>query len=589
MEVTTTLLRCTRSADVGAHSRRDWKTILCAGLLASAFLPGNAGAAEQPSDAPGDRPPATIPAAPMGWNSWNSFADTVNSQVIMRQAQTMVSNGMKAAGYEYVNIDEGWWKGKRNAEGHIIVDPAQWPALKPGQKPGDMANIAAYIHSLGLKAGIYTDSGESGCGYFGPDVGPKREHTGSEGNYDGDFLQFAGWGFDYVKVDWCGGYNEKLSGPVQYAQIERAIRKAEAATGHRLYLSICEWGSQKPWTWAAGVGGAVSTIWRTGGDIVAPVVEAEQDEKHLKRVVTLKQIFDSYDAGIHPGGQHTGYYNDLDMMVMGMRGMTENLDRIHMGLWAISSAPLLVGSDLTRLKPASLALLINPDLLAIHGDALGLQAVKIAEPQPGLQIWAKPLAGSGRRAVALLNRTKEPARIAFDWTKFGLAAAPGAVRDAIADKDLGTQSVPYGVTVPAEDLVVLTIAGEELPATTYPASARDNERIDNPSAEPCSACEGGALIAIGGNRALSFHNVRSATSQRLVRVNYRNPSSATVVGRLAVNGIHSTGVAFPPTGRGVRSIVLWLEINDANRPNVLGFEAPCGEEVWLESIELLSW
>jgi hypothetical protein len=469
------------------------------------------------------------------------------------------------------------------------VDPAQWPALKPGQKAGDMANIAAYIHSLGLKAGIYTDSGESGCGYFGPDVGPKREHTGSEGNYERDFLQFVKWSFDYVKVDWCGSYHEKLAGPVQYAQIERAVRKAEAATGHRLYLSICEWGSQKPWTWATGVGGAASTIWRTGGDIVAPVVEAEQDEKHLKRVVTLKQIFDSFDAGIHPEGQHTGYYNDLDMMVMGMRGMTENLDRIHMGLWAISSAPLLVGSDLMRLKPASLALLTNPGLLAIHHDALGLQAVKIAEPQPGLQVWAKPLAGSGRRAVALLNRTKEAARIDVDWTKFGLAAAPAALRDAIAGKDLGTHTAPYGVTVPPEDLVVLAIAGEELPAATYPASARDNERIGNTPAEPCSACASGAFIAIGGSRALAFHNVRSATGQRLVRVNYRNATSATVVGRLIVNGVQSTGVAFPPTGKELRSVTMWLELNDANRPNALEFGAPCGAELWLESVEVLSW
>jgi len=469
------------------------------------------------------------------------------------------------------------------------VDPAQWPALKPGQKAGDMANIAAYIHGLGLKAGIYTDAGESGCGYFGPDVGPKREHTGAEGHYERDFLQFAKWGFDYVKVDWCGGYHEKLAGPVQYAQIERAIRKAEAATGHRLYLSICEWGSQKPWTWAAGVGGAESTIWRTGGDIVAPVVEAEQDEKHLKRVVTLKQIFDSFDAGIHPEGQHTGYYNDLDMMVMGMRGMAENMERVHMGLWAISSAPLLVGSDLTRLKPASLALLTNPGLLAIHRDALGLQAIKIAEPQPGVQVWAKPLANEGRRAVALVNRTKEAARIDVDWTKFGLAAARASLRDEIAGKDLGTQGAPYGVTVPAEDLVVLTVAGEEPRATTYPASAKDNERIGDAPAEACRGCAGEALIPIGSNRALAFHNVRATTEQRLVRVNYRNASAATVVGRLTVNGVQGTGVAFPPTGKALRSVTLRLELNDANRPNALEFGAPCGAEVWLESVEVLAW
>ncbi|MGA2272308.1 MAG: alpha-galactosidase [Bryobacteraceae bacterium] len=569
------------------HNRRPTSAaIVCAGLLASALPGGRAKASEPASDT---RPPAVVQVPPMGWNSWNSFADTIDSRLIVQQAQAIATNGMKDAGYEYIVLDEGWWKGARDSSGNIVVDPEQWPALRPGQKAGDMANIAAFIHGLGLKAGIYTDAGQSGCGFFGPDVGPPRPGTGSEDNYERDFLQFAKWGFDYVKVDWCGGNHEKLVGPVQYAAVARAIRKAEVATGHQLYFSICEWGSQKPWTWAAGVGGSVSNIWRTGGDIVAPVVEQVQDEKHLKRIVTLKNILDSFDAGIHPEGQHTGYYNDLDMMVIGMRGMTENWERIHMGLWALSSAPLLVGADITRLKSSSVALLTNRSLLEIHNDPLGLQAIKVAEPQPGLQVWAKPLAGSGQRAVALLNRTKGPARIEVDWTKFGLAAAPVSVRDAIAERDLGTQASPYGVNVPSEDVVVLTIAGRDQPAKLYPASSAGNERIGQAAAEPCAGCAGGALVAIGGNRALSFHNLRSATAGRLVRVNYRNRSAATVVARLTVNGVQSTGVAFPSTGDQIRSVTLRLVLHDANQPNALELGAPCGEEIWLEGVDLLSW
>ena len=148
-------------------------------------------------------------------------------------------------------------------------------------------------------------------------LGPKYNNTGSEGHYEQDFVQFSKWGFDYVKVDWCGGAEEKRPGAVQYAQVARAIQHAEKTTGRRLFLSICEWGSQNPWFWAPGVGGIESTVWRTGGDIIPPVVESLEDPEHAKRFITLKNVLDSFEAGMHPEAQHTGYYNDLDMMVMG--------------------------------------------------------------------------------------------------------------------------------------------------------------------------------------------------------------------------------------------------------------------------------
>ena len=141
----------------------------------------------------------------------------------MEQAKAMVSSGMKLAGYQYINIDEGWWLGARDASGNIVVEAKQWPALQPGEHDGDMSNIVKFIHAQGLKAGIYTDAGEAGCGFYGPDLGPPMPHTGSEGHYDQDFLQFAEWGFDYVKVDWCGGDHENLDPAVQYAEIAHAI------------------------------------------------------------------------------------------------------------------------------------------------------------------------------------------------------------------------------------------------------------------------------------------------------------------------------------------------------------------------------
>ena len=402
----------------------------------------------------------------MGWNSWNSFANIVNSQIVQQQAQALAANGMKAAGYEYVVIDEGWWLGERDGAGNIVVNAKQWPAISPGQKDGDMANIAAYIHSLGLKAGIYTDAGRDGCSMY-PDSGPKYFHTGSEGHYDQDFLQFSKWGFDYVKVDWCGGAEEKRSGALQYAQVARAIQRAEKITGRRLFLSICEWGSQNPWFWAPGAGGMESTIWRTGDDIIPPVVESLHDPEHAKRVITLRNVLRSFDAGIHPEAQHTGYYNDLDMMVMGMRGMTDAMDRIHMGLWALASAPLMVGSDLTRLSPATLSLLKNREALAIHNDPYGLQPIKVAEPTTGVQVWVKPMASAGRRAVAILNRTDSSAQVKIDWSKLGLVGTPRSLREVWNGRDL-TAASP--VSVPAHDLLLLSVDGEDKKPVEYPAN-----------------------------------------------------------------------------------------------------------------------
>ena len=403
----------------------------------------------------------------MGWNSWNSFANIVNSGIIQQQAQTLASNGMRKAGYEYVVIDEGWWLGKRDSGGNIVVDPRQWPAIQAGEKAGDMANIAAYIHSLGLKAGIYTDAGQDGCSMY-PDSGPKYLHTGSEGHYDQDFLQFSKWGFDYVKVDWCGGAKNKRSGAVQYAEIAHAIQKAEKTTGRSLYFSICEWGSQNPWFWGPGVGGIESTLWRTGGDIIPPVVESLHDAEHEKRVITARNVLESFDAGLHPEAQHTGYFNDLDMMVMGMRGMNNALDRTHMGLWAISSAPLMVGSDLTRLSPATLSLLTNEDALAIHNDSYGLQPIKVDEPSPGVEIWAKPMEIAGRRAVAILNRTGTSAQVKVDWKKLGLKGIPKSARDVWSKQAIA--SADAAVSVTAHDLELVVVDGEDETPAEYPAN-----------------------------------------------------------------------------------------------------------------------
>lgn len=486
----------------------------------------------------------------MGWNSWNSFANLVDSEIVQQQAKALATNGMKEAGYEYVVIDEGWWQGQRDSAGNIVVNPKQWPAIIPGQKDGDMANIAAYIHSLGLKAGIYTDAGRDGCSMY-PDSGPKYMNTGSEGHYGQDFLQFSRWGFDYVKVDWCGGAKEKRSGAAQYAEIARAIEHAEKTTGRPLFLSICEWGSQNPWFWAPGVGGIENAMWRTGGDIIPPVVESLHDPEHDKRVITLQDVLDSFDAGLHPEAQHTGYYNDLDMMVMGMRGMDRTMDRIHMGLWALASAPLMVGSDLTRLAPQTLSLLTNKEALAIHNDPYGLQPIKIVEPAPGVQVWAKPMAVAGTRAVAILNRTNAPVHVKIDWGTLGLEGTPRSLRDAWNGQAVTTSGT--GFNVPAHDLVLLSVEG-----------------VDK---KPAEYTENQSEIA----------GIQATSGPTFARLEYVNSSGGVAVIHVRSTSGFSTALALPATtGSTSGTVAMILPRGTAD----LSFEAQPGA---IRKLSVYSW
>lgn len=529
-----------------------------------------------------------VPRPPMGWNSWNSFSNTVDSNVVMQQARAIVASGMRAAGYQYVLIDEGWWLGDRDQRGNILVDPKQWPALAPGERTGDMANIVRYIHGLDLKAGIYTDAGKFGCSYAGPDLGPRRPNTGSEGHYDQDFLQFAQWGFDYVKVDWCGGDHEHLDPAIQYAEIARAIAKAEAATGHRLFFSICNWGNQSPWTWAPGIGGVTEDIWRTSGDISAPIVAGSIN---AHRTVSSRNVLVNFDHGIHPEAQHTGFYNDLDMMVLGMPGMSEASNRLHMSLWAISGAPLIVGADITKLSSKELAILTNPEVIAVEQDSLGLQCVKIAEGGSGLQVWAKPLAGSGVRAAVLLNRTSHSAPISVRWSDLGLQPSSGAaVRDLWAQKSLGSDTGSYTGNVPADDVVMLTISGVAGKATRYEAASPTNGFVGGSAPAPCKNCLGGASVLIGGNRSLTFKNVASTGKMAYLHIAYINGGNAPIIAELRVNGQSPTMVAFPSTGGEDTVGTVTVEASlMASGDNSLTFSSPCDTGIALDSVSVASW
>ena len=515
------------------------------------------------SQAPIRQIPVTPP--PMGWSSWNSFSNTINSQTVMEQAKAMVTSGLQKAGYDYVNIDEGWWLGRRDADGNIVINDNAWPTVALDDKPGDMGSIVHFIHNLGLKAGIYTDAGKDGCSMT-PDLGSAFRDVGSEGHYEQDFLQFAKWGFDYVKVDWCGGDKENLDPAVQYAEIARAIAMAEKATGRRLYFSICNWGKHSPWTWAPHVGDVSADIWRVSGDIVDPIVASGI---HADRKASFDKMLANFDQGIHPEAQHTGAYNDPDMMVVGMPGLTDKQNRLHMSLWAVSGAPLIIGADLTKLTPDTLKMLTNPEVLAIDQDSAGLQAVKVAEPVGGVQVWSKPLSRPGARAVLLMNRSAIERDIEVRAADLGLSdQARMLSHDVWSRSDLGNFDKTFAVHVQSGEGILLLVTGTDIPAVQFKP---DGVTPGHPLCRGCDA---------------NFSKVAAHAPWARIRITYTNPDKAPRFAALHVNQQVGTRIAFPPTGATPGAVVVQALFDRTGAANVLDFSTDRDAMPSIASIEV---
>ena len=392
-------------------------------------------------------PNNVVTTPPMGWASWNTFAAKITYNVIKGQVDALVSTGLKDAGYQYVNIDEGWWQGTRDSAGNITVDTAEWP--------GGMKAIADYIHSKGLKAGIYTDAGRDGCGYYYPTGRPAAPGSGSEGHYDQDFLAFSRWGFDFVKVDWCGGNAEGLDPRTAYQAISDSIARATAQTGRPMALSLCSWGNGNPWDWGPGM----STMWRTSQDII-----------YYGETASMDRVLRNFDSAQHPNAQSAGHYNDPDMLIVGMPNFTAAQNRAHLGLWAISAAPLLAGNNLATMSAETRIILTNREVVAIDQDPLGRQGTKVAEDQSGLQVYSKVLNGAGRRAVLLLNRNGAAANITVRWSSLGLTGA-ATVRNPWTGTDLGSYNGAYTANVAAKDAVLLVLSGTDGTGSTNGAIA----------------------------------------------------------------------------------------------------------------------
>ena len=503
-----------------------------------------ASAAQNEPDAQKNRPrprQITVVPPPMGWSSWNSLAENVNYGTIKAEADGLSALNTKmksSAQYEYVNIDEGWWtSGTRDADGNFVIDDAQWP--------GGIQAIAQYIHSKGLKAGIYIDAGPQGCG-----TRTNGTHFVGSGfaHYDQDFLQFAQWGFDFVKVDFCGGSAAGYDPQQAYMAIADAIDKAYVQTGHRVTLSICDWGTigkdstypdfnEGPWAWAAGVG----RMWRTTNDIYGPGSGAPN----------FGSVTGNFLGNYHPEAQHIGFYNDPDMMVVGM-GMTAVHDQAHMSLWAIAGAPLILGNDLSKpLTDDATQLMTNSEVIAVDQDPLGTQGVMVAQ-SGAQQVWAKLLAGDGQRAVVLFNNGTTDAPMTVTWQQLGLVPnARATVRDLWASRKLGSFATSYTApTVPAGGAVMLLVSGQDVASATYqPTSIGGGASYTH-----CADCDGGRIVR--GLGTVTFGKVASTGTGGYVEIAYANRTRETLNAQLSTDGGQATTVAFPPTsGEGLGGTV----------------------------------
>jgi alpha-galactosidase len=357
---------------------------------------------------------------PMGWNSWNKFACNVSEKLIKEMADAMVTSGMRDAGYVYLVIDD-CWQIDRDAQGNILPDPQRFPS--------GMKALADYVHSKGLKFGLYSDAGTLTC----------QKRPGSRGYEFQDARQYAAWGVDYLKYDWCSTSTQNA--PASYSIMRDALAKA----GRPIVFSICEWGTSKPWLWA----GSVGNLWRTTGDI--------QDCWDCKRdwggmgVVHILDLQDGLESYAGPGR-----WNDPDMLEVGNGGMTTTEYRSHFSLWCLLASPLMAGNDLRSMSPEIAEILTNREVIAVDQDPLGMQGRRVKR-NGELEVWSKQLADGGR-AVVLFNRGAKAAEISVSWTDIGYPPHLTAkVRDLWAHKDLGNLSEKFSAEVPSHGVVMVTI------------------------------------------------------------------------------------------------------------------------------------
>jgi len=356
---------------------------------------------------------------PMGWNSWNKFGCNVSEDLIRSMADALVASGMRDAGYQYVVIDD-CWQVSRDKDGNIVPDPQRFSH--------GMKALGDYIHSQGLKFGIYSDAGTLTC----------QKRPGSRGYEFQDARQYAAWGVDYLKYDWCNHSTQDSAASYSI------MRDALAASGRPIVFSICEWGSTKPWLWARDIG----NLWRTTGDI------SDHFEGKYDYAWGMTNIVDQ-QVGIE-GYAGPGRWNDPDMLEVGNGGMTNTEYEAHLSLWAVLAAPLMAGNDVRSMSPEIRDILTNKEVIAVDQDALGQEGRRVRKDGE-TEVWSRPLQ-DGSRAVVLFNRGKDTRTIEVDWIDLRYPAhIRAAVRDIWQHKEVGNFSGKFSASVPSHGVVMLTV------------------------------------------------------------------------------------------------------------------------------------
>ncbi|WP_298300533.1 glycoside hydrolase family 27 protein [Hydrotalea sp.] len=317
---------------------------------------------------------------PMGWNSWNTFQTNINEQLVKDIADVMVSSGMKAAGYEYLVLDDGWMAMERDKNGNLVADPKKFPH--------GMKAVADYVHSKGLKFGLYNCAGTKTCAGY----------PGTRGYEYQDARYYAAHGVDYLKFDWCN--TEGINAKEAYTTMSKAL----TATGRPIVFSLCEWGQNKPWEWAENVG----HLWRTTGDISN--VFAGTKNMGTWHALGVLKIIDLQKGLRQYAGP--GHWNDPDMLEVG-NGLTEAENRAHFSMWCMLAAPLIAGNDLRKMSNETKNILINKDAIAVDQDKLGIEGFAYAE-KDSIETWLKPLQ-NGDWAVCFLNRSTKPLSFEMNW------------------------------------------------------------------------------------------------------------------------------------------------------------------------------
>lgn len=369
----------------------------------------------------------------MGWSSWNKFQGNIDEDIIKSIADAMVASGLKDAGYTYINIDD-CWHGKRDADGFIQADPKHFPH--------GIKALADYVHSRGLKLGIYSDAGSETC----------AGRPGSLGHEYQDALQYARWGIDYLKYDWCNTTNINAQGAYQL------MCDAIQAAGRPIFFSMCEWGDNHPWRWAKGIGNS----WRIGPDIWCSFDSTRIFPTYIQcSVIDCINRNDSLRSYAGPG-----HWNDPDMLEVG-NGLSVNQDRAHFTMWCMMASPLILGNDVRNMSDETKAILTNRDLIAIDQDKLGVQGLRFLIRE-GLEYWFKPLS-NGDWAMTIFNPTRQSLSCSLNWQDFNLTDEEVSKRSTAFDqnvykiKNLWTgrmegkttlkSKIERKVSVPAQDVI----------------------------------------------------------------------------------------------------------------------------------------